>query len=149
MFDKDLEKVYSKNEWQRQWTLFHLFRKWDAIVGKNFSQVTMPAFFRQQVLWIYVENSSWMQHLQYIKPDLLQGIHRTLPDANVEDIHFALYPSDLPEKKVKKTPLPRSVDAEAEVEIKGLIQGISDGDCQEALYNLWRAHEQLGQNSSK
>ncbi len=144
MFEKDLEKVYSKKEWQRQWSLFHLFRKWDTVVGDQSSRITMPAFFRRDVLWIYVRNSSWMQHLQYIKPDILEGVKRVLPDFRVGDVQFALFPSDLPWDKTKSFSSPRRLSPEAEEDFKGLVQSIGDDTCREALYNLWQAHEKLG-----
>ena len=78
--DKVLPEVFSHKQWARQWRLFHLLREWPAIVGPRVAELTAPAWFRHDVLWIHVQDSAAMQHLQYLKPDLLARVNLALAD---------------------------------------------------------------------
>ena len=50
--DTVLPAVFTRKEWARQWRLFHLVREWPRIVGPRVAEVTAPAWFRHDVLWI-------------------------------------------------------------------------------------------------
>ncbi|PIE58829.1 MAG: hypothetical protein CSA33_01375 [Desulfobulbus propionicus] len=144
MLERDLKKVYVKKMWQRQWALCQLASNWAALVGEKFAQVTMPAFFRRNVLWVYVQNSTVMQCLQLSKPDTLQRIRCLSSDADIEDMLFALYPSGLPEGQRKRWSPSKPVHSEDDRAFKQLVQSVTDAASQDALYRLWRAHSQLG-----
>ncbi|WP_028585985.1 DUF721 domain-containing protein [Desulfogranum mediterraneum] len=140
----DLKHIYEDNSWQRQWALFTLVKRWQAIAGEPLWQVTYPAFFRGEVLWIFVANSAWMQHLQYGKVELLAKIAELLPEVVVNDIRLQLYPPDLPDLSPppQEPPVLQEVEPGKEEAFKQLIAGVADEECRRSLHKLWRLFAQ-------
>ncbi|MDD2467987.1 MAG: DUF721 domain-containing protein [Desulfobulbus sp.] len=131
-----LSDVYSKQQWKKQWRLFHLARQWPTIVGHEVGQLTMPAFFRQDTLWIYVQDSAWMHHLQFIKLDLMTRINSALGEQPVIDIRWQLQPQ-LPALPERQVPAPHAVDTKDEQTFQQMTAGIDNQECREALQRLW------------
>jgi hypothetical protein len=131
-----LTNVYAKQQWKKQWRLFHLVREWPTIVGREVGRLTMPAFFRQETLWIYVQDSAWMHHLQFIKLDLLKRINQALDDQPISDIRWQLQP-ELPSVPEHLAPAPHAVDPKNERSFQQMTQCITNQECREALQRLW------------
>jgi len=132
-----LPTVYSRQQWKKQWRLFSLVRRWPAIVGREVGRLTMPAFFRQDTLWIYVQDSAWMHHLQFIKLDLLNRVNQALGEQSVTDIRWQLQPQ-LPSIPERQPPVPHAVDPENERSIQQMTACVDNQECREALQRLWR-----------
>ena len=135
--DKVLPEVFSHKQWARQWRLFHLLREWPAIVGPRVAELTAPAWFRHDVLWIHVQDSAAMQHLQYLKPDLLARATLARAAARASDLAGALEPAAEPRRELNRAPDAR-VDPEREQAFRELTASIPDPACREALVRLWR-----------
>nr|WP_321465460.1 DUF721 domain-containing protein [uncultured Desulfobulbus sp.] len=131
-----LPNVYSRQEWKKQWRLFNLVRRWPAIVGREVGRLTMPAFFRQDTLWIYVQDSAWMHHLQFIKLDLMTRINQALEEDPISDIRWQLQPQ-LPTIPKRQAPAPHAVDAKNEHLFQEMTACIDNEQCREALQRLW------------
>jgi hypothetical protein len=129
--------VYATKQWAAQWRLFRLLQDWPAIVGAEVARLTTPAFFRRETLWIYVQDSAWMHHLQYVKPDLLARINRHLAEQPVTDIRWQLQPQ-LPPQPERRHPTPQTVDGEQEQSFCRMTETITNRECREALQRLWR-----------
>lgn len=134
--ENTLSEVYSNKKWNNQWRLFRLSKDWPIIVGKEVAQLTTPAFFRKDVLWIFVQDSAWMQHMQYIKLDLLERINRVLTEQPVTDLRWQLQPVTLPPPK-RFIPEPHAVDPEQERSFRSMAEGVPNQECREALQRLW------------
>lgn len=132
-----LPAVYSRQEWKKQWRLFRLVREWPAIVGHEVGRLTMPAFFRRDTLWIFVQDSAWMHHFQFIKLDLITRINRALEEQPITDIRWQLQPQ-LPTLPERSTPSPpHAVDPGTERSFQQMTQCIENQECREALQRLW------------
>ena len=122
-----------------QQRLFALDRHWHEIVGPEIAGRTMPAFFRRDVLWIYVQGSIWMQQLQFARLELLDKINAFLAaEPGLSDLRWMEYPPDL--KPLQYRPYvspPIDVDPEAEREFNLLAENIADPQTREAFRNLW------------
>lgn len=130
--------LYAKKQWASQWHLFHLVKHWPDIAGEQVARLTAPAYFRQDVLWIFVENSAWMQHLQYAKLDLLQQVRLAVPELVITDLRWLLQP--LVPTVPERTPTPpHPVPPEKEDAFRGMAASIADKECREALHRLWQA----------
>jgi len=129
--------VYAEKQWKNQWRLYHLAREWPTIVGPEVARLTMPAFFRQETLWIYVQDSAWMHHLQFIKLDLLVRVNQALEEQPIVDLRWQLQPH-LPPQPERRLPDPQPVDAGQEQSFRQMTDGIANQDCREALQRLWR-----------
>ena len=131
-----LPDIYNKRQWQQQWRLFSLVRDWPTIVGREVGRLTMPAFFRQDTLWIYVQDSAWMHHLQFIKLDLLERINRTLGNQPVSDLRWQLLPQ-LPSLPERHLPPAHAVDSARTQAFAQMTASIANQECREALQRLW------------
>ena len=133
-----LAGVFARQQWKNQWRLFLLVRAWPSIVGTEVGRLTAPAFFREQTLWIYVQDSAWMHHLQFIKLDLLARINHVLNDQPIADIRWQLQPHQPPTVE-RDRPQPRAIDDIQDQGFQRMTEGISNQQCREALQRLWRS----------
>ena len=135
----DLAAVYGQQEWGTQWHLFSLVRNWPEVAGGKISSHSMPAFFRRDVLWVYVHDSIRMQEMQLAKPELLSKINAFLQGRwVVADLRWMMQPADLmdvePDEYVSP---PISVDPVAERKFRLMAENIRNPDAREAFCNLW------------
>jgi len=132
-----LSAIYSTKKWKNQWRLFRLAQDWPAIVGTEVARLTAPAFFRQDVLWIFVQDSAYMQHMQFIKLDLMARVNRIMIEQPAIDIRWMLQPEILPVPE-RHTPEPHPVDPEQERSFRGMTESVANQECRKALQRLWR-----------
>jgi hypothetical protein len=135
----DLVAVYGQKQWGNQWHLFTLVRHWSEVVGREIASRSLPAYFRRDVLWVYVHDSIWMQQMQLGKPELLDKINAFLKGCQgVDDLRWMLQPNDLidvPREQYVSPPI--CVDPAAEREFRIMADNIRDPDTREAFCNLW------------
>lgn len=132
-----LAAVYASKQWQRQWRLFRLAQDWPTIVGTEIGRLTAPAFFRQDVLWIFVQDSAWMQHMQYIKLDLLTRLNRVMAEQPLTDIRWLLQPSLPPGREQQQTDaLP--VSPQQDQRFRAMAESVANPECRQALQRLWQ-----------
>lgn len=132
-----MARLYASQKWQQHWRLFRLSRDWPGIVGEQVARLTSPAQFRHDVLWVYVQDSSWMHHFQFVKQDLLARVNLALGTHPVADIRWMLQPAEppAPERPAEEV---RAVPPEAEQSFQEMTRGIANPECREALHHLWR-----------
>ncbi len=132
-----LSAIYSSKKWKSQWLLFRLGQDWPTIVGAEISRLTSPAFFRQDVLWIFVQDSAWMHHMQFIKTDLLTRVNEGQTEKLVTDIRWLLQPETLrvPEPRQLE---PHPVYPEQERLFRGMAESVANQECRAALHRLWQ-----------
>jgi hypothetical protein len=131
-----LPAIYATKRWKHQWRLFRLVQDWPTIIGTEVARLTAPAFFRQDVLWIFVQDSAWMQHMQFIKLDLMARVNKIMTEQPVTDIRWLLQPEILPVPE-RHTPAPHPVDPEQEQLFHVMTEGIDNQECRQALQRLW------------
>jgi len=136
--------VYATKQWTTQWRLFRLLQDWPAIVGAEVARLTTPAFFRRETLWLHVQDSAWMHHLQYVKPDLLVRINRHLAELPVVDIRWQLQPQPPPQPERRPFKI-HAVDSEQERSFCRMTETIANRECREALQRLWRTFAGTGE----
>jgi hypothetical protein len=103
-----LSAIYATKKWKHQWRLFRLVEDWPTIIGTEVARLTAPAFFRQDVLWIFVQDSAWMQHMQFIKLDLMARVNQVMTEQPVTDIRWLLQP-EIPLVPERHTPAPHEM----------------------------------------
>jgi hypothetical protein len=137
--------VYAHQQWKNQWRLFLLVRAWPTIVGTEVARLTAPAFFRDNTLWIYVQDSAWMHHLQFVKLDLLARINHAITGQPVIDLRWQLQPHQPPPPEQPPSHQPRSIDAKEEQSFQQMSTAVHNPECREALQRLWRGFAAHGQ----
>jgi hypothetical protein len=135
-----MEGLFQGRQWGNQRRLFSMDRQWERIVGHETAKRTMPAFFRRDVLWIYVQSSAWMQQLQFDKVQLLEKINRFLQgNPQVNDLRWMEYPPDLIlQPREEYVSPPDNVDPREEQSLETMAENIADPDARRAFVRLWR-----------
>ena len=124
--------------WEYKLDQHRVFDDWQGLVDEETGAHSSPLKVVKDVLWVEVENSSWMQQLQYQKYYLLETLNRYLKRAHFSDIRFVVA-SEKKDTVVKKEPKIRFVPpSPTEVErFKQQITFIEDGQIRESLMRLW------------
>lgn len=78
-----------------------------------------------------------MQHMQFIKLDLLARVNKITIEQPVIDIRWMLQPEILPVPE-RHTPEPHPVDPEQERSFHGMTESVANQECRKALQRLWR-----------
>lgn len=112
-----------------------LWRAWKEIVGEPICFHTQPQAIRNQMLFITVSHSTWMQQLQFLKPNLLNKIHRFLGEPLIKDIRFKVgkihWVETQPPHK-SETPL----DRKTMERIEQLLTNLPDEEVRKGFRNL-------------
>ena len=63
---------------------------WEKAVGKLIAGHARPAALKGPILLVHVSSSSFMQHLTYMKQDLIQHLNQSLQSEPIDDIIFKI-----------------------------------------------------------
>jgi len=151
LLSDNLNTVFHGQQWGRQAYLFSLARHWSEITGKERALHSMPAFFRRNVLWVYVHSSIWMQHMQLVKPELLAQINTFLQkEQQVEDLRWMVQPTGLIDTPKEKYVTPEiNVDPVAENNFRAMAENIPDPATREAFCKMWQSLMTANENKSR
>ena len=70
--------------------LARVWQLWDSIVGEAIAENAKPAAFKGNLLLVYVNNSTWVHHLQFLKEDIIAKINAAMGKTLVEEIKFKI-----------------------------------------------------------
>ena len=133
-----LSEVARHQGWEVKLEMHSFFPKWRTIMDEDVASCSKPLKIVKDTLWLEVENSTWMQQLQYEKLRILEAINATLKRAKIKDIRFVLphesgEPGEKKGPKVSYEPPPPLEIAKFE-EQAGIIE---DESCRQALVRFW------------
>lgn len=103
-----------KTPLSQQFLRWKIWKKWNEFVGPTISQHSEPVGYFRGTLYLWVENSSWMQQLVFMKDPLKDTINKKLGFDFIRNIHLTL----------DKKSVPR--DAEEAKELRNAIGKLSD-----------------------
>jgi hypothetical protein len=63
-----------------------LLRNWPAIAGEPIASHTRPDQIKFKKLYLVVENSVWVQHLTFLKPELIAKVNAAAGSAMITDV---------------------------------------------------------------
>ena len=72
---------------------------WRSTVGDAIAENARPSGFKGSLLLVNVSNSSWLQHLTFLKADLIKKINGALNREMVKDLKFKIGNINPPGKK--------------------------------------------------
>ncbi len=128
--------------WEKQLDLYSIFPRWQELLGEEVSLHAQPLKIEREVLWLEVENSSWLQQLQYQKLELLDTLNSCFRLSRLKDIKMIL-PKGSGDKTAKSD---RKVAPEIEfikpseekiAAFQRQVEVIADEKCREALMQFW------------
>ncbi len=132
-----LPEFARENGWQKNLEQHSLFIHWNKIVDHDVAAFASPLKIVQNVLWIEVENSAWMQQFQYQKIEILQACNEFLSDDPLSDIRLVLRSEQ--QKKQEHTPAVKFIPPPEEdiQEFEKIAAAIKDEDSRKALVQFW------------
>lgn len=142
MFATQLEQLIGSHLGRRPLEFILLTRAWKDIVGERVASHTLPAWIRNDVLWVYVDGSAWMQELTFMKPKIQELVNEKLRSVTIVDIRWLQQPLEDKSTSIEKFPQPeRVLDPQQEEKFSDMTKIIDDSGCQQALFNLWQTFQ--------
>ena len=102
---------------------------WEEVVGPQIAARTRPVRIREGVLEVNVDQPTWMQQLQFMKPKILKQLNAELGKATVKDLYLKRGKVNVrPEKPVEPPPAWRMVqlDESEKQQVEELLVAIED-----------------------
>jgi len=133
-----LPGVVREKGWAVKLDMHSFFPIWEKVVSGNAAACSRPLKIVKDVLWLEVENSTWMQQLLFEKMQILDDINATLKLSRIRDIKFVL-PQDGNSSKGEEAGEISFVppDPEAVRKFEQQVSVIEDDASREALMRLW------------
>ena len=133
-----LPQIAGRRGWEEKLDLHSVFLRWGDLVESDVAEHCRPLKIVKSVLWVEVENSAWLQQLQFQKVLLLDVLNNSLRLSKFEGLRFCIAEKEHC-KKEKSAPTLRYVQPSAR-EIEAFEQqagAISDKDSRDALVRFW------------
>ena len=101
-----LQKVLKKHRIPVKTPDSGLRKTWLDAVGPKIAAHTRPDAVRQNVLFVKVANSVWMQQLHFLKQEILGKINRENEQNPIRNIFFSLDETAVPAAETRSQPAP-------------------------------------------
>ena len=140
--DQSLQATFAgiirDKDWEKKFDQHRVFLKWTELVDQQTAKRSRPLKIVNDVLWVEVDNSAWVQQLQFKKLELLDQLNDHLRVSYFTDIKFTVGESVTVEKE-KETPAPRMGPPSADeiTSFRKQIEFIEDEEIREAMTRLW------------
>ncbi|MFT5725959.1 MAG: hypothetical protein ACI8PB_000075 [Desulforhopalus sp.] len=136
-----LPSLVRNKGWEKQLDLHSIFPEWKNLVNEDFAEHAAPLKIERGVLWLEVENSSWLQQLQYGKFELLADLNDFLRLGHLKDIKMVLLSkkeklSFNPDEKGQTVRFIRP-EPEKIASFQNQVDCIEDEKCRDALMQFW------------
>lgn len=83
-----IEQILASKGLDKKLQQYRAWSVWDEVVGPQISQHAQPLRVRESILEVRVENATWMQQLQLLKPKILKELNEKLGDDHLQDIYW-------------------------------------------------------------
>ncbi len=113
-----------------------VFGRWEKIVGAVIARHAQPQSVRGKKLSVQVDNSSWMQQLSLLKPELIEKVNRALGGGAIQDITLRLGEVAVSSKPTEDAAPPASLDEGERRKVEQYIKDIKDPVVKEALRHV-------------
>ena len=133
-----LPQITRQRGWEEQLDLHSVFLRWGDLVESDVADHCQPLKIVKHVLWVEVENSAWLQQLQFQTVLLLDILNNSLRTSRFKGLRFCLAEKEHC-KKEKSAPTLRYVQPSTR-EIEAFEQqagAIPDKDSRDALVRFW------------
>lgn len=116
---------------------------WEEIVGNALAKRSEIMYIRKETAYLRVENSAWLQQMQFLKKDIIKKINEYLNGVFIKSIFFKIGKKTYRKAFVDFQEGLNSIDldtinleSEDIYEIKNSLQKISDPEYKKKIYNL-------------
>ncbi len=133
-----LPDLVRERGWEKQLDLYSIFPRWQELVGAEISEYARPLKVVRGILWIEVENSSWLQQMQFEKMQLLDVLNQALRLNRLDDIKMVLPVGEKSEERTSTRSITFVKPDEEEVAaFERQVSSIKDEKCRDALMQFW------------
>lgn len=132
-----LPQLSKHRGWEEQLDMHSLFVRWPKLVDRDTALHCKPLKIVKKVLWVEVENSAWLQQLQFQTVPLLEILNNALSISRLEGLRFCI--AEKEKEKAGTGPLLRYVPPPAEelAAFERQVESITDKETREALIRFW------------
>jgi hypothetical protein len=126
--------------WEVRLEQYTLLGRWRELVDEDLAAFARPCRIDKGVLWLEVENSSWLQQFQYQTEELLATLNGCLHHSTLKGIRMVLPTAEVVEEIPGSSPAGLRFIKPDEAEVatfRRQVEGIADEQCREALVRLW------------
>jgi hypothetical protein len=109
---------------------------WEEVVGPQIAARTRPIRIREGILEVNVDQPTWMQQLQLMKPKILAQLNAELGKATIKDLFLKRGKVHVrADKEVEPPPLWRMVqlDESEKAKIEEMLTGIADPELRDEM----------------
>ena len=85
-----LPQISQQRGWEEQLDLHSIFVNWHELLDSDITDHCQPLKIVKKVLWVEVENSSWLQQLQFQTVLLLDIINKSLSLSKLKGLRFCI-----------------------------------------------------------
>ena len=135
--EKLLPRLSQQRGWEEQLDLHSIFVRWHELLDNDITDHCQPLKIVKKVLWVEVENSAWLQQLQFQTVLLLDILNKSLRISKLKGLRFCV-------EAEEKRPVPKEPELSyvqppaAEIEkFEQQAGGISDPEVRDALIHFW------------
>jgi len=136
-FRSVLEGILKSLEIETPLRAYSILGVWKDLMGEPIALQTRPRAIRNRILFVDVSHPTWIQQLQFLKPQLIEKVNAFMGERFIEDIRFKLGKTD-------QTPPPSKSDAWKEEEVdketltrmETFLQRVEDGEIKGNLRNV-------------
>ncbi|MFH1453206.1 MAG: DUF721 domain-containing protein [Armatimonadota bacterium] len=103
---------------------------WDKSVGEKIRSISSAVFFKNNILFVEVKNSSWLYELTCLKAEIIKNLNKNLKKDFITDIRFSI-------ARIKSSAFPEKAGGEAAPAKKEIILSKDDlAQIEETVKNL-------------
>lgn len=85
-----LKDTLKKSGLEKKLMQFQIFLNYEKLVGESIAKVSRPVFFRNDTIFIGVENPIWSQQLHFLKREIIEKLNSVFSEPLVRDIKFQI-----------------------------------------------------------
>ncbi|MCF8055327.1 MAG: DUF721 domain-containing protein [Desulfocapsa sp.] len=132
-----LPQLTRQRGWEEKLDLHSIFLRWQELLDSDITDHCRPVKIVKKILWVEVENSAWLQQLQFQTVLLLEILNKSLRISTLGGLRFCLEEREKDEKK--NGPSLRYVQPPAKdvAAFERQVESISDKDVRESLVRFW------------
>lgn len=133
-----LPEIMRDKGWELKLDQHRVFVDWERLVDKEIASRARPLKVVRDVLWLEVENSAWMQQLQFRKIELLETMNEYLQLARFSDLRFCVEEKKKTVRKEKKHRVRFVPPPSEQIEkFEKQVSFIEDQKTRDALIRFW------------
>lgn len=109
---------------------------WDEVVGPQIAARTRPVRIREGVLEVNVDQPTWRQQLQLMKPKILAQLNAELGKATIKDLYLKRGKVNVREEKQKESPPAWrmvQLDESEKKQVEDLLTAIEDPELHDEM----------------